>query len=68
MKIKSLLIKFFNLGFYTSKIDQFLDEYSKKNHDLSLSQRLEIAKYDRIQTLRDQPCPVEVKKSFWEKF
>lgn len=40
--------KFLNLTYYTSDLDKFLSEYSKKHPKLSDSQREEMEKYQRI--------------------
>ncbi len=39
---------FLNLGYYTSELDKFLSEYAKKHPKLSVSQREEMEKHQRI--------------------
>lgn len=45
---------FFNLNYYTSQLDLFLEAYRKKHPRLSESQRQEKEKYSRIFKLRDE--------------
>jgi hypothetical protein len=40
--------KFLNLTYYTSELDEFLSEYSRKHPKLSASQREEMEKHHRI--------------------
>lgn len=53
---------------YVSEIDQFLQEFDQKNPKLSLSQQKEIAKHQRVQTLRDKVTEATPDKKLWEDF
>ena len=64
INIKSLL----NLDYYTSPLDEFLEEFDETHPKLSNSQRKEIQKYARIYKLRDDPKQVEAKDTLWDKF
>lgn len=67
INIKEIL----GLTYYTSKLDQFLSDFNKTHPKLSLSQRAEIAKYENIYRLRDNPsatAPVNEDQQFWDKF
>ncbi|OGT60168.1 MAG: hypothetical protein A3E85_04240 [Gammaproteobacteria bacterium RIFCSPHIGHO2_12_FULL_45_12] len=63
------LREFFNLTYYTSKLDTFLKQFDREHPALSASQRREKEKYDRLYTLRDQathqPKP---ETHLWENF
>lgn len=54
-------------AFFVSEIDQFLVYLSRKFPKKSLSQREEIAKYERIFRLRDRTIKEEGSK-FWRGF
>lgn len=58
----------FSPAFYISKLDQFLTYFDRTHTKLSDSQRQEIAKYNRISQLRDNPAPENSKNTFWDKF
>jgi hypothetical protein len=60
--------EFLGLAYYTSNLDDFLAEFDKTHHKMSLSQRKEIEKYNRIYGLRDNPAQNEGKETFWDKF
>lgn len=60
--------EFLGLGFYTSELDQFLEEYEKNHPKLTLSQRKEVEKYARIHQLRDNPTQSEKTTDIWEDF
>lgn len=60
--------EFLGLQYYTSGLDQFLNEFDKTHPRLSASQRAEIKKFDRIYALRDNPHAPETKKTIWELF
>lgn len=60
--------EFLGLGYYTSKLDKFLSSFRKKHPEPSISQRMEIEKYQRITTLRDHPIENIPKKRFWDQF
>jgi hypothetical protein len=64
INIKSLL----GLDYYTSELDQFLTEFSKKHPKLTPNQRKEVQKYERVYRLRDDPQYVEHKSTFWANF
>lgn len=60
--------EFLGLSYYTSGLDDFLAEFDKTHHKMSLSQRNEIKKYNRIFCLRDNAAQHEGKETFWDKF
>lgn len=60
--------EFLGLAFYTSKLDQFLEELNKKYHKHSDSQAAESKKYQRISTLRDRATSDATQPSLWDKF
>lgn len=62
------LKEFLGLGYYTSKLDEFLEEFDKNHPQLSLSQRQEIDKYRRIYALRDNPEVKDANPMLWDKF
>lgn len=63
------LKEFLGLGYYTSELDEFLENYDKNHPRLSASQRTELEKYQRIYSLRDNPEATDAKKAtFWDKF
>lgn len=62
------LKEFLNLGYYVSKLDQFLAEYDRAHPKLSPSQQAEKEKYDRIFKLRDDAKAVPSKTVLWDKF
>jgi len=53
---------------YVSGIDRFLQDYDKKRPELSKSQQKEIAKYQRIYQLRDDPHAIERQFTLWDEF
>jgi hypothetical protein len=53
---------------YVSDIDMFLQEYDKKNPELSKSQQKEIAKFQRIYRLRDDATRLETANKLWDEF
>ncbi len=60
--------KWLGLDYYVSPLDRFLKKYDKTHPKLSLSQRMEKNKYDRIFCLRDQPQSSSASKPFWDNF
>ncbi|HEX2548953.1 MAG TPA: CBU_0585 family protein [Gammaproteobacteria bacterium] len=53
---------------FVSETDQLLQKFDEDHPELSLSQQKEIAKYQRIYRLRDEPTPSSESKTLWEKF
>lgn len=53
---------------YVSEIDQFLQNFDESNPAHSRSQEKEIAKYQRIYSLRDQANRPESSQTLWENF
>lgn len=66
--IKEWLIQWLHLGYYTSKIDEFLSEFAKNHPKWSASKCQEKEKYARIFALRDNPTKPRQQKDFWDKF
>lgn len=63
------LKEFLGLGYYTSELDEFLENFDKNHPNLSAAQRAEAEKYQRIYRLRDNANATDPKKStFWDKF
>lgn len=63
------LKEFLGLGFYTSELDQFLEQYEKTHPQLSDSQRKEVEKFKRIYQLRDKPAEsTRDDSNLWDKF
>ena len=60
--------EFFNLTYYTSKLDQFLAAFKQKNPKLSTSQRMEKEKYAKIFQMRDDVSSPASKDTLWDKF
>jgi hypothetical protein len=60
--------EFLGLSYYTSPLDEFLSEFDRNHRKMSTSQRKEIEKYTRINTLRDNASQSEHKDTFWDKF
>lgn len=60
--------EFLGLAYYTSELDQFLNEYNKAHPQLSDSQRREIEKYAHIYALRDNPSSAKAEKKQWDQF
>ena len=60
--------EFLGLAYYTSSLDEFLNDFDKSHHKMSVSQRMEIEKYRRIFALRDHPNPSTIKAKFWDQF
>lgn len=63
-----LIKKWFNLGFYMSKLDQFLFAFDKKHPRLSASQRAEKEKYTKLFQCRDNPEVKTSHKTIWDQF
>jgi hypothetical protein len=55
--------KFFNLTYYTSPLDQFLESYRQKHSRLSSSQQTEKTKHDIVFKMRDKPQKESTKKT-----
>jgi hypothetical protein len=67
--VRGLIKKWFNLDFYISGIDRFLEAFRKKHPRLSASQRAEMEKYAALNKQRDVPeKAVSHKKVFWKNF
>lgn len=65
ISIKKLL----NLEYYVSPTDQFLAKYDQTHHGVSHSQHLEIAKYARLNKMRDvAETPGNQDNKLWEEF
>jgi len=65
INIKAML----GLSYYTSELDEFLNEYDKTHLKLSASQQEEIEKYATVFLLRDHPNPSPlIKDTFWDTF
>lgn len=62
------LKEFLGLGYYTSPLDEFLQDYDKKHNKLAKGQKQEITKYHRIFKLRDTSNTESSDLSFWDKF
>ncbi|MBX3708380.1 MAG: hypothetical protein KIT56_01970 [Gammaproteobacteria bacterium] len=60
--------EFLGLTYYTSTLDEFLNEFDRNNHQISESQKKEIEKYSRIYALRDHSSSSDSKKIFWDNF
>lgn len=59
--------EFLNLTYYTSKLDQFLNQFRHSQH-YSASQRAEKNKHDAIFKLRDKSESQETIEKHWDKF
>jgi hypothetical protein len=68
LNIKELFINLIGLKYYTSELDQFLNDNRYTHSVLSVSQQQEEAKYARIFDLRDNPNFVPPQSTFWSKF
>lgn len=53
---------------YVSEIDKFLLEFDKQHPTLSLSQKIEIAKLQRVYRLRDDAKSTDSEKKLWDDF
>jgi hypothetical protein len=53
---------------YVSEIDQFIEKFNKDHASLSLSQKKEIQKYEKVYFLRDVADRSEMPKKLWEGF
>lgn len=62
------LKKLFNLTYYKSELDQFLEAFDAKHPKLSNSQEAEQKKYKRIFQLRDNAVFIDQPKKFWDEF
>jgi len=63
--------EFLGLGYYTSQLDKFINEFRQKNQKFSASQRKESEKYSRIYALRDKTIfisPFIHNQHLWDKF
>lgn len=60
--------EFLGLGYYTSKLDEFLAHFYQTHQKMSASQRAEMEKYNRIYKLRDTVTKDNKQKSFWSLF
>lgn len=64
--------EFLGLGYYTSNLDEFIAEFNKKHHKLSVSQRLEIEMHAGIRALRDNATDTahdhSTHSKLWNKF
>ncbi len=60
---------FLGLNYYTSELDQFLTEFDHSHPTLTLSQRKEKEKYQRIYKLRDNPnAQKQEQDTLWDQF
>lgn len=53
---------------FTSDIDQFLNKFDQLHPEKSAAQTAEIAKYQKINRLRDQTSAEESAMQLWEEF
>lgn len=53
---------------YVSEIDQFLQQFDKQHPEKTLSQQKEIAKHQRVYSLRDNPDRFETPIKLWDEF
>lgn len=60
--------EFLGLGYYTSGLDEFLNDFNKTHPKLSASQQKELEKYRRIYALRDNATQPETQTTLWDKF
>ena len=60
--------KFLGIDNFTSKIDEFLNDFDFTHPKLSTSQQAEKQKYDRINDLRDHVKSSQPKSTLWDKF
>lgn len=67
-KLLKKLKEFLGLTYYTSQLDEFLENYDKEHPKLSVSQRKEIDKYKRVYALRDNPHQHSPNEQLWDKF
>jgi hypothetical protein len=56
------------LRHYVSEIDNFLTQFDQEHPERSLSQQKEVAKFQRIYHLRDDPEYTEIPTPLWDKF
>lgn len=64
-----ILKNWLNLDFFVSQLDQFLKQFDKTHPKKSASQRKEIAKYERIYRLRDNPhATQQPRETLWDQF
>lgn len=66
--MRSILKRWFNLDFYVSSLDRFLEAYRQKHPRMSASQRAEIEKYAALNKQRDDVNAPTTKTTFWKNF